>query len=344
VTPLLDRESATVSVIVPTFNRAAMLEGCLRSVGEQVWPTDRLEVVVVDDGSTDATSRVAAAWSRTAIACLRQSNQGSAAARNTGAARASGQLLVFLDDDMILDRTYIAGLVDEHHCQPRVVSMATEVPWLAPDPTMYARVQAGLREVSPAREGGIDVDFTQCVTNNLAVERADFDMIGRMQDVAGDGATTWGDVDFGYRAARLGFRFRRSLSARCWHRDYTSADLASAARRAERVAMMAVPLLRRHPELADHLPMFRDKLPIDARSDGPSLIVRKVARAVTSTGPAIKVTTAAARTVEKVRPGPRLLAPLYRWIIGAHLYRGYRRGLAGSWSVSVDRRGDARMN
>lgn len=86
----------TVSVIMPTYNYARYVAGALESVLAQTRPPH--EVIVVDDGSTDATPEILAAFG-SRIRVIRQQNQGGAASRNTGAAAATGDLLAFIDSD-----------------------------------------------------------------------------------------------------------------------------------------------------------------------------------------------------------------------------------------------------
>jgi glycosyltransferase involved in cell wall biosynthesis len=83
-----------VSVVIPAFNAAAFVAQAIESVLGQDYR--HLEVVVVDDGSSDSTAAVA---SRYPITCVRQSNQGQAAARNAGVAAAQGRMVAFLDAD-----------------------------------------------------------------------------------------------------------------------------------------------------------------------------------------------------------------------------------------------------
>ena len=85
-----------ISVVIPVFNGARFLAGAIDSALGQVGVS--VEVIVVDDGSTDATARVAAGYGER-ITCLRQPNRGPSAARNFGIARARGDFLAFLDSD-----------------------------------------------------------------------------------------------------------------------------------------------------------------------------------------------------------------------------------------------------
>jgi glycosyltransferase involved in cell wall biosynthesis len=86
----------TVSVIIPTYNHAPFLPEALESVFAQT--CSPLEAIVVDDGSTDKTAEVLRMYEGR-VRVLRQPNRGVAAARNAGAAAASGELLAFLDAD-----------------------------------------------------------------------------------------------------------------------------------------------------------------------------------------------------------------------------------------------------
>lgn len=85
------------SVVIPTLNRAALLPVAMRSVLAQT--LDDFELIVVDDGSTDTTSTVVAAFTDPRVRYHAQARSGVSAARNAGAAAARGEFLVFLDDD-----------------------------------------------------------------------------------------------------------------------------------------------------------------------------------------------------------------------------------------------------
>ena len=98
-----------LSVVIPTRDRCALLAGALASV-ERI-ANDRLEVekIVVDDGSTDDTRLVAG---RFGVRLLESEGRGASAARNQGMAAATGDFLLFLDDDDEVVPEQIRRLVD----------------------------------------------------------------------------------------------------------------------------------------------------------------------------------------------------------------------------------------
>ena len=94
------------SVIVPVHNGAETLEACLTALTSQDYPGERFEVIVVDDGSTDETARIAAKYSVRLISL--GSNRGRIVARNTGAQAARFETLVFNDARVTPERELLA--------------------------------------------------------------------------------------------------------------------------------------------------------------------------------------------------------------------------------------------
>lgn len=108
-----------VSVIIPTRDRAELLVDTLSALRSQTYP--HLEVIVVDDGSTDATPEVVeeARAKDTRVRGLRHAqSRGAATARNTGAAVAGGEYFLFEDDDCRGDPDRIAVLVEAIEAAP----------------------------------------------------------------------------------------------------------------------------------------------------------------------------------------------------------------------------------
>lgn len=97
-----------VSIIIPSWNRADLLESVLKSVGEQTYP--RREVIVVDNGSSDGSGVVAAATGARVIRL--EENRGFAEAVNQGIRAAAGEWLLLLNNDVTLQSDYIERLVE----------------------------------------------------------------------------------------------------------------------------------------------------------------------------------------------------------------------------------------
>ena len=85
------------SIVIPTYNRSSSVLDTLRSCLEQTYSD--LEIVVVDDGSTDDTRDVLAAIDDPRLVVVHQENAGPAAARNHGMRKATGEYIAFLDSD-----------------------------------------------------------------------------------------------------------------------------------------------------------------------------------------------------------------------------------------------------
>ena len=100
-----ENDAPRVSVIIPIYNCEAYLSGCLDSIANQTYGD--LEVVLVNDGSTDGSRRIAEAYAQKhGWVLIDQENQGSNKARHTGFAASTGSLVMFVDsDDMIVWQT-----------------------------------------------------------------------------------------------------------------------------------------------------------------------------------------------------------------------------------------------
>lgn len=314
-----------VSVIIPTYNRKESLLRTLDSLARQTYPADRFEVIVVDDGGSDGTEEVAQQSFPYDLRYIRQENQGDAAARNYGALAARGDVLQFLDDDIVMRPDFLTTVAEQHTDDQRLIVVARLLLMPSAKPTVFEQVMRDKNGTQPARSN--EIGFTEVLSGVLSIRREHYLALGMMRPLVASGSSVWCDVDLAYRAHLQEFRFHRCERAIAYHDDFVARSLQSACRRAERSARAGVALFQRYPELQPHIPMFRDKGPIAWREDPPRLILRKLARQVASSPPAMWAMERSVPLLERHASNSKLLALFYRWIIGGYIYRGYREGL-----------------
>lgn len=111
-----------VSVIIPAFNAARFLPRALASVAAQTYPADRIETIVIDDGSTDDTLALARTFDEhvPGLQVFSQPNQGVSAARNLAIAVSAGKLIAFLDADDRWLPDKLAAQVEVYQADPTV--------------------------------------------------------------------------------------------------------------------------------------------------------------------------------------------------------------------------------
>ncbi|MFQ6137149.1 MAG: glycosyltransferase [Candidatus Hydrothermarchaeales archaeon] len=102
-----------ISIIVPVYNAEETVKGCLESLSNQDYDGE-YEVILVDDGSTDKSRQMIERYAEKTqkqIALLTQEHKGPAAARNLGAGRARGDIILFTDSDCVADEDWIVEMI-----------------------------------------------------------------------------------------------------------------------------------------------------------------------------------------------------------------------------------------
>ena len=107
----MTRDNPSISVVMPTYDEVDRLCAALTSLSRQDYPTDQVEIIVVDDASptpADAEKPEQALAPFTLKLLKHETNQGRARARNTGLRCATGDIIVFLDSDMTVESDFSA--------------------------------------------------------------------------------------------------------------------------------------------------------------------------------------------------------------------------------------------
>jgi GT2 family glycosyltransferase len=206
-----------VSVVIPTYNRLGQLQRVLAALERQSVGSDAFEVIVVSDGSTDGSDEYLRCQpTRLRLTPVFQANSGVATARNAGVARAAGELILFLDDDVVPGPTLIAEHLAVHAAEGENVvvlgPMLTPTdfamsPWVRWEQAMLSR------QYDDMVAGRWEPTARQFYTGNTSLARrhvlaaGGFDPAFRRAE----------DVELAYRLAHLGLRFVYHPAAAGYH-------------------------------------------------------------------------------------------------------------------------------
>ena len=227
---------AKVSVVVASYNGQRTLEACLKSLTRLNYPD--YEVILVDDGSTDATPEIAKQFP--SVRYIRQPNCGLSVARNTGIAAATGEIIAFTDDDCRADEDWLYYLVDAL-LRSNFVAIGGHN-FLPPEDSCVAAAVA-LSPGGPAHVMLTDLQAEHIPGCNMAFYKWALEEIGGFDPVfrkAGD------DVDVCWRLQERGHKIGFSPAAFVWHyrRSTVRAYLKQQAGYGEAEALLA----QKHPE------------------------------------------------------------------------------------------------
>jgi glycosyltransferase involved in cell wall biosynthesis len=227
-----------------TYNRAALLARVLDACFDQTVKDDAYEIVLVDDGSTDATQQVIET-ARGRAACsftvVTQRNGGLARARNAGLARANGERIIFIDDDVLPLPTFVEEHLRAGARNPRAIvrggAIEVEDPDELPPPIWSIRNYSG----------------NYFWTTNVSVPLATIHAIGGFDESFSEYG--WEDIDAGLRLRSAGVRAVFHPRALVYHvKPRPRAEgVERMIAQARAQARTGVRLVRRHPSWRAYL-------------------------------------------------------------------------------------------
>lgn len=305
----------TVSVVMPTHRKKELLASTLNALCAQTYPHDLIEVVVVDDCSGDDTWEFLRGLdtSFTLVPVCHEDNRGRATARNTAIRRATGDLAIFLDDDMRADPRLVEAHVHCHAVHPAsvVIGNALTAPELGTSNVLRYMDTRGVHKL-PA---GAPVPARYFLTNNSSVARSALLDVGLFDETFRNYG--FEDTELAFRLERIGgLCFRYCPDAVAYHIHYHSLEQL-VEKRFESARASLPHLLEKHPERAEELSVSALLPP--SREDGAAMRLRKLLVGAGMCPPALAAARALAR-------GPFLGAATYR-AIDLLIAAAYRRGL-----------------
>ena len=194
-----------MSIIVPVWNNAYGLTQCLGSLERLDYPNDRLEIIVVDNGSNDASRDVAASFS--GVTVLNEEYPGSYSARNKGLRHARGDYLAFIDSDCEASSQWIKAALTAASSARNLGIVAGRIDLVIPED--YITSSAALYESVFAFNQRENAASGLCVTANWISPRMVLERFGGFNAALKSGA----DMDLARRISSAGYEVIYANSA-----------------------------------------------------------------------------------------------------------------------------------
>jgi cellulose synthase/poly-beta-1,6-N-acetylglucosamine synthase-like glycosyltransferase len=222
-------------VVIPTYNAAKVLPHCLAALEHQSIPRERLDIIVVDDGSTDGTLDVAREYGARVV-CQEHSNQS--AARNKGAAAAMGEIVLFTDADCVPAANWVESMIRPFD-DPQVVGVKGR--YRTKQPGILPRfIQQEYEEKYRRLARSTDIDFVDSYSagyrRKVLLDIDGFDPSFPAVE----------DIELSFRISSKGYRLVFAQDAVVYHRHRES--YREYFRKKLWVASWWVAVYRRHPE------------------------------------------------------------------------------------------------
>ncbi|RLE13342.1 glycosyltransferase family 2 protein [Candidatus Aerophobetes bacterium] len=194
-----------VSIIIPTYNRGYILEKCLKALFNQVYPKDRYEIILVDDGSTDGTDRMVASLNPPCrLKYLKNEKRiGQPKSRNKAIREARGEVIISTDSDIIVVPDFISQHISFHK-KYKDIMVKGELIQIS-----------NLNQVGKKKKGILDISFSSFDTANVSVKKEHLIKVGGFdEDFLPYG---FEDLELGYRLRKLGLKPKKNPLALGYH-------------------------------------------------------------------------------------------------------------------------------
>lgn len=207
-------EKTKISVVVPFFNSSKTLHACLKKILNSDYPD--FEVIAVDDGSTDNSAEIVKEFPVKLIRLKK--NSGPAKARNTGAKKALGEIIVFVDSDVLINKENLSLFKKTFEGNPKISCVQA----IYSDSNRYRNFATRYQDYyhiytfGVLREGMIPT----VASYNFAIKRDVFEKLGGFDENIKSPSVE--DDDLGHRLSKGGYEIFLNKKISCQHLNHTS--------------------------------------------------------------------------------------------------------------------------
>jgi len=326
-----------LSVIIPTHNRPDELARTLECLKRQSIPDEDYEIIVVDDGSQPPVLLTLGTESPK-CSLVRLEGVERSAARNAGAAAASGEVLVFIDDDISVDSNFLLSHLrahDEWEDVLAVGSMRLSDSLLA---TPYGRFRQRLEQNGIPQDRGLTRVRNLCTAANMSAPREVFSRLNGFDPELKSAE----DQDLALRHTSRGGTIAYIPEAAATHND-SALDIESYCKRSEWGAWQMVDFGDRYPDWPDNIERERVNGSMKWGTEPLSLSLKKTAKAFLNLQPILAGMFFVAHILERSAPNSLALVRIYKLLLGAHLFKGYRSGRSRARAAEQSALGDRQL-
>lgn len=247
-----------ISIIIPSFNGGGKLDVCLNSLNKQT--VTGFEIIVVLDGSTDNSKNIIEKYQNSIqfkIKIIEQHNQGRAKSRNNGVQRSSGDLIVFLDDDMIAE----PGFIEKHyyyHSNNNGILIGSGYREENAAQNKFSKFIIHVErnwKLHSINRGKVDLDHFNFTACNMSISKKTFEDLSGFDERLKDSE----DFDFGMRALKKNITVFYDISIAAFHNDWPKIN--DFIIRNNQYNIGKKELVKYHPEYIAYLPELSKKSP-----------------------------------------------------------------------------------
>lgn len=274
-----------ISVIIPTYNRVEVLKKCLDGITNQNISKDEFEILIIDDCSQDDTQEFCEYYSAEMFNVFyirNKTNQGRVITRNEGIKRSSGSLLVFLDNDLVVQPDFLQCHLnyynDNQHYKIAVVSDVTYQPEVLANTNFGTFIQSRAIGYRSSKDM-IGINLRDLPSNYFAgggssCKKEDALHIGMFDE----NLKKYGSEDelFGFKLREIGVKIMFCPEAKVIHHDRNILPQYWKTKFIEQGRYGLRTIMEQQAEMIDHS-MFKFLMPINSRTDDwKTMIIKKV--------------------------------------------------------------------
>jgi hypothetical protein len=242
--------------------------------------------------------------------------------RNTGAQKARGEILVFVDDDMRVEKEFLAHHLRVHQKRPgSLVVGAVRLPDESLK-TPFGRFRQMLELQEAPTESGLVAAPNFCTAQNMSILKSRFQELGGFDEQI----VSSEDQELALRHTARGGKIVFTLEALAIHHDH-SLEIQSYCKRVTWGSEYMIPFCQRYPDWPQNIERQRINGALRLGQEPFGLSLRKIAKSVLGQKLFLQGLFALTFLLERTRPQSTALDRLYRLLLGIHLQRGHRQGL-----------------